>query len=366
MAIEVLTDFLSATVQDGGRRGYAQYGYRTNGACDQYAMKLANLLAGNVDTYTRDAVLEILFTGGKLRFTEDTFIALTGANLNPKLDEQPVNMYQRISVRKGQILQFGTVTGDGIRTYLGVYGGIQTPSVLGSRSTDVDCKLGGYEGRSICAGDLLPTKEWNMSTRDADAKNSKIRRWRVCRSERKRRKCGWEAGEAGKGLQIPEHIRLPRAQRISYGPHLAWVLRVVIGPQEEFFTRKGIEKFWRGIYQLTPASNRMACRLKGEPVETKNGSDMISDAISLGSIQIGSDGMPIVMMADHQTCGGYAKIGTVIRPDLNVLAQRKPGEYIAFRFISPSEAQQIYREEQALFDTLALDVNRQERSLHYL
>ncbi len=200
---------------------------------------------------------------------------------------------------------------------------------MGSRATDLKCRIGGVEGRALRAGDTLPI---GASPREGE------RCWkRLAARMTKTNFAG--AGEAW--LRGPIHPwRVCGAARVP-------LLRAVLGPQDEAFTPAGLDAFLRGTYTLTPACDRMACKLAGPKIETCRGSDILSDGIAEGSVQVSADGQPIVMLADHQTTGGYAKIATVIAPDVAVLAQLRPGEAAAFCGVSPGEAVAAARREAA-------------------
>ncbi len=324
MAVEFLSDSPFATVQDTGRTGSARYGYRRCGVCDAWSARIAGLLCGNETRAGQDAVIEFTLRGGILRFTEDTLFAVTGADCDPVLDDGAVPMAQSLRARAGQILKIGTAK-TGLRIYLAVGGGIAAAPVLGSRSTDTVCGLGGYEGRKLRKGDLLPVGE--------------------CSSGRCR------ALPRGFPVSPPGRVRWAGAERIP-------VLRVVPGPQDDLFSEEAGQLFRRSVYEIGSDSNRMGCRLTGAPVPVPPG-DMISDPIVAGSVQIAPGGTPIVMMADHQTTGGYPKIGTVIHSDLSVLAQKRPGERVAFSFVTVEEAQLLRRRDEAMFRELERWLARQ-------
>lgn len=313
MALEILAAGPLATVQDMGRAGMGRFGYRRCGACDKYAMQLANILAGNIE-HSGAAAVEFTLSGGSVRFTQDCRIALAGADMSPKLDGKSVPVYASLDVRAGQVLELGLAR-DGLRTYLAVGGGIGTEPVLGSRSTDCACGLGGPEGRALRAGDVLETGAYRAD----------VHRFSLTEE------LFW--------------LKKPSNPYRSVGAQLLPVLRVVAGPQEEAFTEEAKENLRRGVYKVTADSNRMACRLDGAPLPQKEGADILSDGIVEGSIQVAANGLPMVMLADHQTTGGYAKIGTVISADIPALAQRMPGTCIGFTYITPEEAGEAYRKE---------------------
>lgn len=323
MSLEIVKSGPLTTIQDGGRTGYGRMGYRRCGACDRYAMELANILAGNWED-RRQAVIEFTMRGGTLRFGSEAVIALTGADMEPKLDGTAIAMYQPVCVRPGQVLELGFAK-TGLRTYLAVGGGLLLSEVMGSSSTDSTCGIGGVEGRPLKDKDLLQLR----SSREAELYREDI--------------TGRE-----KEFGIPDDwfwLRQPAYPYRSVGRELVPVMRVVPGPQEEAFTEKGRETLWRSVYRVAADSNRMACRLEGAELERVNGSDIISDGIVEGSIQVAANGLPMVMLSDHQTTGGYAKIGTVIHLDLAAIAQRKPGESIGFTYITPEQANEAYRKE---------------------
>ncbi len=339
--IEVIAAGALTTVQDFGRTGFAAKGYPECGAADKYAMRLANILAGNGAKSTC-AVLEFTLQGATLRFTEAAIIALTGADLNASLTSTPPRLlpfmragkatthaiapYHPVVVSPGDVLTLG-VAQTGLRAYLGVYGGIATAPVMGSRATDLKCHIGGVNGRVLAAGDCLPV---GSTARESIGKAQSLAK---------------AMQNSGFTSAHEEALRAPLHPWRVQGDVRVPILRAVLGPQEEAFTQKGLASFTSTLYTLTKDSNRMACKLTGEAIETVSGSDILSDGIVEGSVQVSSDGSPIVMLADHQTTGGYAKIATVIRSDVAVLAQLRPGEQVAFRFVSPQEAVQIARDE---------------------
>lgn len=316
MAIEILKAGPLCSVQDDGRKGFQALGYQESGTMDKYAMYSANILAGNTEDYRREAVLEYTLAGITARFDASAVIALSGADMRPLLNGRPVPLYAPLLVRAGDTLAMGMAV-KGLRGYLAVYGGISVPAVMGSRSTGLKTHMGGFQGRALQAGDLLPV---GRTARESEALFRRIRREFRGRFPLG---AGWE------------WLRGEAAPRRFSGSESITLLRVVPGPQEEAFTGEGLEVFSRGIYTLTPDCNRMALKLDGPPVATHRGSDILSDGIVGGSVQISSKGMPILMTADHQTTGGYAKIGTVIRADLSAAAQLKPGDRVGFRFVEP-------------------------------
>lgn len=296
--IKVIMGGIFTTVQDYGRVGYQKFGISVAGVMDEYSYAMANALVGNKKG---EAVLELTYFGPMLKFEEDMVIAITGANMNPRVDNKAVNMYESILVKAGSTLSFGKLE-EGVRSYLAFGGEIDVPVVNGSKSTHVKSKMGGYEGRQ-----LKPKDELNIIVN----KNAK------------------------EGRVLPEKY-IPKIDRFN-------VIGVVLGPQDDYFTEKGIHDLFRsGGYSLTKDMDRMGMRFDGEALEFKEGADIISDGATMGSIQVPSNGKPIILMADRQTTGGYTKIGTVIREDIPKLSQATALDKICFENISLEDSQKRY------------------------
>lgn len=321
------------TVQDLGRRGYANRGIQENGACDKFSSRIANKLAGNREDA---AVLEMTLKGDCIRFTSEAVIALAGADMQPTINGRRIPMYHPVAVESGAVLNAGTAV-FGLRTYLAVRGGIHVPVVLGSRSTGLKCRMGGYEGRALRRGDVLEIgNEANFGMTGTDGSGGINGSGRAAAGD-----CGSEG--CVKALLPSCGVRLAGGKQYPQ-------LRVVPGPQQEAFTEKGLLTFTGEIYHLTAQCDRMGCKLEGPVIETFHGSDIISDGIVEGSIQVSSDGQPIVMLADHQTTGGYAKIGTLIRADVPRMAQMRPGDAVSFCFVTAGEAVLAARAMERQFD----------------
>ncbi len=305
--IRVLEGGISTTVQDLGRYGYQRYGVPVSGAMDPFALRVANLLVGNPEG---DAGLEFTLAGARLEFLADTVAAITGADLDPRLDGRPLPMWRAVAAPAGGVLSFDEAR-DGVRAYLAVAGGIAVPVVLGSRSTYTRARLGGVEGRRLEGGDRLP---WS-SQEPADRVEC-----RVFSHE----------GITGYGHSHP--------------------LRVVLGPQQHAFTREGIETFLSSTYTVTPMSDRIGCRLDGPTVGHVGAADIISDGVPWGAVQVTGDGKPIVLLADRGTTGGYTKIATVISADLPALAQATPGDMVSFHSVDVEEAHRALKEQEELIN----------------
>ena len=304
--LEILEPGMLTTVQDQGRTGYQRFGVPVSGALDTYALQVANIMVGNDET---QAGLEMTVLGPRVRFLADTWIALTGADLTPLLDDEPVPPWQAVEVRSGGVLAFRAPR-DGARAYIAVAGGIDVPVVMGSRSTYVTGSIGGLEGRALRAGDILVTLP-------GDSNGRKIEN------------------------RLPDHLAVP-----YYGHEQE--IRVVLGPQDNAFTSEGIATFLGSEYSVSMDSDRMGCRLDGPRVEHVSGPDIVSDGTPLGAVQIPGDGRPIILLADRGTTGGYTKIATVISADVGNLAQAMPGDTVSFSAVSVEEAHAILRQRRKI------------------
>ena len=299
MKLHVLSPGPMTTVQDRGRYGYVASGIGVSGVMDQDAYEAANYLVGNKHG---EAVLEATLMGPSIQFDADCICAVTGADMGTKIGNKPVEPYRPFWVQSGQVLTMGYAQ-TGCRGYLAVQGGFDVPVVMGSRSTNLKCALGGYEGRALKAGDVLEVPDESRSTV----------------MDRKRRQPVYE-------------------QEVT--------VRVIPGPQADAFTEKGFCTLWEQSFSVSAKSDRMGLRLDGPVIETKEGSDIVSDGIALGAIQVTSGGQPIILLADRQTTGGYAKIGTVCSFDIPKLAQLKPGGIIHFEEITVEAAQRLLKRKK--------------------
>jgi biotin-dependent carboxylase-like uncharacterized protein len=282
------------TIQDLGRMGYSQYGIPVSGAMDRHSFQIANQLIGNDPG---DAGLEITLYGLKVETLRSVRISITGGDMNPMLNGRPLPMWQALDLSAGSTILFKSI-GQGARAYLAVSGGVDSPVQLGSRSTHLKALL----GNNLKKGDIiktLPPKTTSSS---------------------------WKLPES----MIPAFPKKP-------------VIRVILGPQDDLFSKKGTDTFLSETYTITSQSDRQGYRLEGKPIEHESVADIISDPILPGAIQVPGNGQPIIMMMDAQTTGGYPKIACVIGPDIDVLAQMLPGCEVRFRQVAIEEAHQIVR-----------------------
>jgi len=312
MSVEVVRPGLLTTVQDLGRFGYQRFGVVAGGAMDEWAHRLANAAVGNDPNA---AALEITLQGPVLRFDAPALVALCGAELAPRVGREVFPQGRPVLVRAGAVLEFRG--GDqGCRTYLAIRGGIQVPQVMGSRSTYIRAGLGGLEGRALRKGDRLPIGAYAP---------------------------GWYPA-LDRALAAS---RAPfAAPRWSFGvtavPARARRVRVIAGPQWELFSQETRELFLGTEFGISVNSDRMGYRLTGAMIGLRRAAEMVSEAVTFGTIQVPADGNPIILMADRQTTGGYPKIAHVAAVDLPRLAQSRPLEHLAFELVTLAEAQQAY------------------------
>ena len=309
MSITVLNPGLLTTVQDQGRVGYQQFGVSVSGVMDPRSAALANILAGNDQG---EAVLECTMMGPQLQFDKANVIAITGGDLGPTLDGKPVPGYQAVAVKAGQVLKF-TAPKAGCRAFIAFAGGLDIPLTMGSRSTYMKAKIGGYQGRKLEKGDQIGFR--------APVETLKRMEDRVLRPE--------------------------------FAPKPVYTLRVVMGPQDDYFTDAGINTFLGQTYTVTPEFDRMGCRLDGPVIAHKEGGDIISDGIAFGAIQVPSAGTPIIMLGDRQTTGGYTKIATVITADFRTLAQLKAGDKARFVKVPVEYAQSLLLAQRSALKALS-------------
>ena len=308
MGIIVRSPGSLTTVQDAGRRGYQRFGVGASGAVDVHAYAYANVLVGN---HANDAVLECTIIGPVLEFTAPTFIAVTGGDMTPMVNNNAIEMYRAIKIKKGDVLSFGARK-SGCRAYIAFAGGLDIPMIMGSRSTYIKEKVGGLEGRKLRAGD--------------------------------------EIGLRADVLTLPNYLYRVMEKQIYTTDN---TVRVLMGPQDEKYTDKGIRTFLTTPYTVTKEFDRMGCRLKGEKIELKNDGNIITDGIAFGSIQVPDSGQPIIMLSDRQTTGGYAKIASIINVDMPAIAQSVTGNIVRFKKIGIREAQDLFISQKHLYAKLA-------------
>ena len=308
--LKVLAPGLHTTVQDLGRVGYQDIGVPVSGALDGIALRLANALVGNPQG---TAALEILVSGPILEIAADsTRLALigTGASLRIRGENPRVAAAgQSVRVQRGDIVQIALGRKSAC-CYLAIEGGIAVPRVLGSASTYVRAALGGLNGRALRHDDVIPLAVG-------------------CASER-------------------NELRAPALA--SGSPDQP--IRVVLGPQHKYFKKESLAALLDAEFRVSKDADRMGMRLDGPLLRHRRGWDIVSDAIATGSIQVPGSGQPIVLLADHQTTGGYPKIATVISADLPRLGRCRPGDPLRFVSVELEAAEEMCREAEREFAKL--------------
>lgn len=302
---DVVKSGIFTLIQDKGRYGLTHLGVSNSGVMDEYAALMAQKMLDN-DLQTN--ILEIVFGNVELKASTDTVICITGAKCEFLINDVSVPTWKTYKIASGDTLKIGKVI-EGQRVYLCVKNGFDITNEFGSSSTTIKEELGGLNGKQLKKGDILPYKKAHSF---------------------------W--GNRLKQIHIPNY------------EEDVLILRVVLGYQEESFSKVEKEKFFSSTYKITPDFNRMACRLSGEEIHsTLNG--IISEGISFGSIQIPKNGQPIILLKERQTIGGYPKIGSVLSIDCFKLAQRKVGSQVRFEEINISDAQDKLKEFYNVFNT---------------
>jgi antagonist of KipI len=311
MSVRVLRPGLLSTLQDLGRYGLQHLGIVPCGAMDSLAHRMANALVGNTD---ENATLECTIVGPELSFEDNALIALYGAVFESRNGGLPPN--RPVLVQAGSTIAIGSAV-RGSRAYLAIAGGFQVDLVLGSRSTYLPAQFGGYRGRAIKAGDRLAT---------ADG---------LARLSEERFSTLSQHATAG-GLRT---VRWS-APQLSAPPNGALQVRAMEGRHHFQFEEAAREAFFSHAWRISANSNRMGYRLEGPRLQRNRKVEVLSEPTCLGTVQVPNDGTPIVLMADHQTTGGYPKIAEVASADISTLAQVSPGGLVRFARCSVEEAQQ--------------------------
>jgi biotin-dependent carboxylase-like uncharacterized protein len=301
-AIRIIEPGPLATVQDLGRLGFGDKGVPMSGAMDQQALRIGNLLVGNP---MGAACIEITLSGFRAQFQCGVHFALTGADVAASLDGHALSNWTCHFAEQGAFIELGLMA-LGFRTCLVIQGGIDVPPVMGSRSTFLRGRFGGFQGRPLRKEDILHL---------GDPVGRPIR-------------------EFPAGL-IPAYSGRP-------------VLRAVPGPQDDRISPHGLETFFSAEYEVSSRSDRMGSFLVGPVIEHKRGWDIISDGICPGAVQVPGNGQPVMLVNDCQTTGGYVKVATVIVADLSLAGQLGPGVRVGFEKVSLDQARLAYLRNEYL------------------
>jgi antagonist of KipI len=304
-SLRVITPGMLTTIQDHGRWGWQDRGVPVAGPMDPRAHRLANTLVGNdIDA----ATLELTLLGPEMEFDDERIAVVVGADFEVAVDGRAMPVNVPFAVGPGSVLRLGSRR-RGARAYLAIAGGIAVPPVLNSRATHLPSAMGGLEGRPLRAGDRLPL------------------------------------GKRG---------RTPFSPKKGYDPFFLApdghaTVRILPGPQLDRFAPEALDVLQSAPFVVDAASNRMGFRLRGPVLRHAGDGEMLSDATTLGALQVPPAGQPILLMADRQTTGGYPSLATVISADIGLAGQLAPGDSIAFVVSTVREAMAaLIAQEQAL------------------
>lgn len=304
--LKVLDAGPSSTIQDAGRFGFLRFGVAPAGPCDALLHAIANRLVGNS---AGSAAIEITLRGDRYQVAAESLRVAVAGDFPVQIDGQKAEAWRSYTLREGQVLSVGYAP-KSVRGYLAVGGGFDLAPELGSLSVHVRSGIGPLEGAAIRDGTSIPLK-------------------------------------LTRALLTPEQIFEQSAL-----PEVSAVLRVIIGPQDQYFDADDLVRFSQEPFTLTPKCDRMGYQLSGTKFDYRRDLPLISEGIALGSVQVLGDGLFIVALVDRQTVGGYPKIATVIGPDIRMLAQMRPGTAVQFRAIELAEAQRRSREYAGLINSL--------------
>jgi antagonist of KipI len=292
MSLKILKAGMLDTVQDLGRFGYQQFGINPTGAIDKYAASIANILVGN---NINEPIIEMHFPAASIFFEQSALIALSGADFNANINGQPVPINHPILINKNS-------------TYLAIGGGIKIEEWLNSYSTNLKAEAGGFDGRRLLKDDVIEIKDELVHHKFSEKDDLKI--------------LPWKANE-------------------DFGIDEAEEIMVIKGSEWNWLDDASQEKFFKNPFFISHNSDRMGYRLASEPLHSGIKTELVSSAVNFGTIQLLPDGQLIILMADHQTTGGYPRLGNIISAHLPMLAQMKAGDNIHFKFTDHQTAESL-------------------------
>jgi antagonist of KipI len=306
------------SVQDLGRTGFREFGVSLGGALDSFGLRVANLLVGNDESA---AGLEITLGGLQLRFEEEYVVAWCGGEFDVRVGSKALPAGHAAHVQAGGELKFGKAK-VGCRAWLAISGGIDARVVLRSRSTDLRAGFGGVEGRTLRDGDVIP-----LGTRPASS-----------------------IPAAGVSSRTAPHDWVSPAKPKP-------ILRFVRGVDWSRFSDVTIQRFKENEFAVSPDSDRMGARLEGPELKRVDQIDLVSEAVAPGTIQVPPSGMPILLLGDCQTIGGYPKIAHVITVDLGIAAQLRAGDHVRFSEVSLADAHRLLLEREREFERFRVGIS---------
>jgi antagonist of KipI len=307
MSLRIIRQGILDTIQDMGRFGYQYLGINCNGTMDRFSAQLANALLGKE---LNAPVFEIHFPSSQILFEKETIICITGANFRPTINDQPVPLHHPIAVNKRTLLKFERFE-NGARCYLSVWNELRLTKWLNSYSTNLKACAGGFQGRALLKNDVI------MCTNGL--KISNLLREKDCVV------LPWKASDV---VDMRNEIEF------------------IIGSEWHWLTKDAQEMFQEHWFQITNEADRMGYQLAGQTLEVKNAEQLISSAVCFGTVQLLANGQLIILMADHQTAGGYPRVAHVISAHLPILAQKKPNDVVKFKMTSLEEAEKKLLEQK--------------------
>jgi antagonist of KipI len=309
MSLRIIKAGILDTVQDTGRRGYQHLGINPGGAMDRFAVRLVNALVGNA---VEEAVIEMHFPAPAMLFEKEALIAVGGADFSPAINGEDIPLFHPIIVSKNSILQFRRMEA-GARCYLSVQGGFDITRWLNSYSTHLKATAGGFHGKALLKDDVLNFRKQSLLSSFLNGKHAVV--------------LPWQANEKWNDSPVTKIFVLP-------------------GHEWKQLSEMGKSKFQRSGFTITNAADRMGYRLKGPSLQSNTGQELVSSAVNFGTIQLLPDGQLILLMADHQTTGGYPRVAHVISAHHSIIAQLNPGRTIHFSFVDQTFAENLLLKQQ--------------------
>jgi len=311
MSLSIIKPGLLDSIQDMGRYGYSHWGINPGGVMDRYAAQVANMLVGNC---SNEAVIEIHFPGAQILFNQNALIAITGGDFSPSLNDQQLPLWQPLVIRKNTVLQFPKLKSGSV-CYISVHGGLCADKWLDSYSTNLKAMAGGLSGRQLKKNDEIFFKENAIYFAGLLKEDNimQVLHWR---------------SDVNKTYQFPNEIF------------------IIKGNEWQQLSGTSQYDFIENSFIIHPSSDRMGYQLRGPHLQLINPFELISTGVNFGTIQLLPDGQLIVLMADHQTTGGYPRIGHVVSAHLPKLAQLRPSDCIQFKLIDIEQAEEIFSQQQ--------------------
>ncbi|MBS1653601.1 MAG: biotin-dependent carboxyltransferase family protein [Bacteroidetes bacterium] len=304
MSLKIINAGIADTIQDLGRYGHQQSGINPSGAMDIFSAQVANFLVGNKK---EDAVIELHFPASTFLFEQPALIAITGADFSATINGEPVPVHQPVIIKENSVLRFEKWK-TGAWAYLAIREKLNIPKWLNSYSTNLKAHFGGYQGRCLHKNDTIPLANKNDYSLWLGNTNYHL--------------CSWKAN-------------------VRWCPLSTEKMLVLQGNEWSWLSKETVERFTHQSFTISSRADRMGYQLKGSIPVSKN-EELISSAVSFGTVQLLPNGELISLMADHQTTGGYPRIVHIISVCLPQMAQKKPGEEIYFQLTDPDTAEQLF------------------------